>query len=178
VPEEVSPDVKLYVKEQAEEVKRSIKDDIENVRAATTRTFSMVAVVVGLLTGFGVYKLATDYIDASIEKVLEEKSVQQMTDEIKTTLKSVKEMKAEIQTIYEAAKRQKESIGESEFLFVPIDELQKKFGGCKITNKSNIFPFPSCMVAAHRYCTQEKKAKLGVVQEWTKDYRIGIGCIK
>jgi len=71
MPEELSPELKLYVKEEIENVRTKIKEDVEKVKSKATRTFSTVAMVVGLLTGLGVYYPAQSYIDIAITKGLE-----------------------------------------------------------------------------------------------------------
>ena len=54
MPEELSPESKLYVKEEIENVRKEIREDVEKVKSKATKTFTTVAIVVGLLTGLGV----------------------------------------------------------------------------------------------------------------------------
>jgi hypothetical protein len=70
MPEEVSPESKLYVKEEIEKSRKEIKEEVEKVNSKATKTFTTVAIVVGLITGLGVYGSATHYISATIQKKL------------------------------------------------------------------------------------------------------------
>ncbi|MHC4535241.1 MAG: hypothetical protein ACYS6K_14930 [Planctomycetota bacterium] len=56
--EEVSPESKVYVKEEIEKLRKEYNDELEKVKSKTTKTLSGIAVVVGLLTCIGVYGLA------------------------------------------------------------------------------------------------------------------------
>ena len=64
----VSPESKLYVKEEVEKAKKEIKEDIEKANSKAARTFTIVGVVLGILTGVGVYGLAVQHINRSVEK--------------------------------------------------------------------------------------------------------------
>lgn len=67
MPEEPSPESKLYVKEEIEKIRKDIKEDVEKVSSKATKTFTTVAIVVGLITGLGVYGNAKYYIKNTIE---------------------------------------------------------------------------------------------------------------
>ena len=75
MPEELSPGSKLYVKEEIEKSRKEIKEEVEKVKSKATRTFTTVAMVIGLLTGVGVYGLAVKYMDDTIQKALDSKGV-------------------------------------------------------------------------------------------------------
>jgi len=70
MPEEVSPESKLYVKEEIEKTRKDIREEVEKVNSKATKTFTTVAVVVGLITGFGVYGSAKNYINTAVEAKL------------------------------------------------------------------------------------------------------------
>jgi hypothetical protein len=70
MPEEVSPESKLYVKEEIEKTRKEFKEDIKEVQSKTTRTFTTVALVVGLLTGLSIYGSVTSYISTTIRNRL------------------------------------------------------------------------------------------------------------
>jgi hypothetical protein len=71
--EELSPESKLYVKEEIEKARRGFKEEVEKAKSKATKTFSTVAIVVGLLTGLGVYGGAKTYIDNAISEGLNDK---------------------------------------------------------------------------------------------------------
>ena len=64
--EEVSPESKLYVKEEIEKSRKEFKEDLEKAQSKATKTFATVALIVGLLSGLGVYGLVKDYIEDTI----------------------------------------------------------------------------------------------------------------
>ena len=76
--EEMSPESKLYVKEEIEQIRKEFKEDLKEVQSKATRTFTTVALIVGLLTGLGVY-LGLDY---TISKALDETSIKELTAKI------------------------------------------------------------------------------------------------
>ena len=67
MPEEVSPESKLYVKEEIEKTRKEIKEEVEKVNSKATKTFTTVAIVVGFITGLGVYGSAKHYINTAVE---------------------------------------------------------------------------------------------------------------
>jgi microcystin-dependent protein len=67
MPEEVSPESKLYVKEEIEKTRKEIKEEVEKVSSKATKTFTTVAIVIGLITGLGVYGSAKHYINTAVE---------------------------------------------------------------------------------------------------------------
>ncbi len=68
--EEVSPESKIYVKEEIEKSRKEIREEVEKVSSKATKTFTTVAVVVGLVTGLGVYGSAQHYISTTIKDAL------------------------------------------------------------------------------------------------------------
>jgi microcystin-dependent protein len=78
MPEELSPESKLYVKEEIENVRKEIREDVEKVKSKATKTFTTVVIVVGLFTGLGVYGLAVSYIDTAIKQGLEDKGITEL----------------------------------------------------------------------------------------------------
>jgi microcystin-dependent protein len=92
MPEEVSPESKLYVKEEIEKTRKDIREEVEKVNSRATKTFTTVALVVGLLTGLGVYGLAKDYIDTSIKKEIGEDTlakIRKYEDEAENSYKQI-----------------------------------------------------------------------------------------
>lgn len=76
--EELSPETKLYVKEETEKVRKAVKEEVEKVKSKATKTFSTVVIVVGLLTGLGVYGVARDYMKTAINEGLTEQGIQKL----------------------------------------------------------------------------------------------------
>lgn len=76
--EELSSESKLYVQQEIEEVRREMREEREKAKSKAAKTFTTVAVVLGLLTGIGVYGLAVNYIDAAIRRGLEEKGIAEL----------------------------------------------------------------------------------------------------
>lgn len=77
--EELSPESKLYVKEEIEKARKEFKEEVEKVKSRTTRTLSTVVMVVGLLTCVGVYGIAA----RAIQKGLDETTIKELEDEAK-----------------------------------------------------------------------------------------------
>lgn len=67
MPEELSAESKLFVKEEIENVRKEIREDVEKVKSKATKTFTTVVIIVGLLTGLGVYGSAKHYINTAVE---------------------------------------------------------------------------------------------------------------
>lgn len=65
--EDLPPESRLYIKEEIEKVRNHFKEEVENVKSYVTKTLTTVVIVVGLLTGLGVYGLASNYIDKTIQ---------------------------------------------------------------------------------------------------------------
>jgi hypothetical protein len=74
MPEELSPESKIYVKEEIENVRREFKEDLKEARNKATKTFSTVALIVGLLVSLGVYGLVKSALSATTIKTLEEQA--------------------------------------------------------------------------------------------------------
>lgn len=83
MPEELSPESKLYVKEEIDKVrekieeqvkdtKKAIEEQVKKARSGSMRTFSIVTAVVAFLVGVGVYGSAVKYMDKAISKGLED----------------------------------------------------------------------------------------------------------
>ena len=75
MPEELSPESKLFVKEEIEKIRKDIREEVEEVKSKTTKTFTTVAIVVGLITGLGVYGIAKSYINTAVEAQLDADTV-------------------------------------------------------------------------------------------------------
>jgi hypothetical protein len=73
--EELSPESKLYLKEEIEKLSKEFKEELEKIKSKTTKIISTVVIVVGFLTGLGVYGLAVNYIDDAIAEGLKNKSI-------------------------------------------------------------------------------------------------------
>ncbi|MHC4440466.1 MAG: hypothetical protein ACYS3S_24210 [Planctomycetota bacterium] len=76
--EELSPETRLYVKEEIEKVRKEVKEEVEKVKSKATKTFSTVVIVVGLLTGLGVYGIARDYMKTAINEGLSGQGIQNL----------------------------------------------------------------------------------------------------
>jgi hypothetical protein len=68
--EEVSPESKLYVKEEIDKSRKEIKEEVEKINSKATKTFTTVAMIVGLLTGLSVYGGAKQYMSETINNRL------------------------------------------------------------------------------------------------------------
>jgi len=68
--EELSPESKLYVKEEIEKVKKEFKEDLKEAQSKATKTFTTVALIIGLIASVGVYGLAKSSIKNTIEDEL------------------------------------------------------------------------------------------------------------
>ena len=77
--EELSPESKLYVKEEIEKMRKEFKEDLKEVQSKATKTFSTVAMIVGLLTCVGVYGIAA----RAIQKGLDETTIKELEGEAK-----------------------------------------------------------------------------------------------
>jgi hypothetical protein len=69
--EEVSPESKLYVKEEIEKSRKEFKEDLQDARSRATKTFTTVALIVGLLTGLGVVGSVIYYMSTTTIAKLE-----------------------------------------------------------------------------------------------------------
>lgn len=78
--EELSPETKIYVKEEIEKIKKEFKEEVEKVNSKATKTFTTVALIVGLLTCGGVYGLAAK----AIQKGLDETIIKTLVSEAQT----------------------------------------------------------------------------------------------
>ena len=65
--EEVSPESKVYVKEEVEKMRKEFKEDLKDAQSKATKTFSTVALIVGLLGSLGVYGFTKDFITNAIK---------------------------------------------------------------------------------------------------------------
>lgn len=100
MPEELSPESKLFIKEEIEKVRKENKEELEKVKSKSTKTFAAIAIVVGLLTGLGVYGLVVNYIG----KVMEEQIGKGTRDEITQFRDDSRSLKDEILGIKTQAK--------------------------------------------------------------------------
>ncbi|MCP4258689.1 MAG: hypothetical protein GY774_14490 [Planctomycetes bacterium] len=129
--EELSPELKLYVKEEIEKVRKENREEVEKVKSKATKTFTTVVIVVGLLTGLGVYGLAANYIDTAIQEGLGEdtlekikehetqaKSLRDDIDKIHTTAETtLSELKTELEKHQVAAPNGYACIGDIKFVW-------------------------------------------------------------
>ncbi|MFX0200377.1 MAG: hypothetical protein ACFFCW_30025 [Candidatus Hodarchaeota archaeon] len=60
--EEVSPESKLYVKEEIEKSRKEFKEDLEKAQSRATKTFATIGMIVGLLAGVGVWSSTIIYV--------------------------------------------------------------------------------------------------------------------
>ena len=102
--EELSPESKLYVKQEIEEVRREMKEEREKAKSKAAKTFTTAAVVLGLLTGAGVYGLAVNYVDAALRKALEEKGITELKSNAEDLVKDMTELKSNAEELVDVAK--------------------------------------------------------------------------
>ena len=100
--EELSPETKLYVKEEIEKVRKEVKEEIEKVKSKATKTFSTVVIVVGLLTGLGVYGLARDYMKTAINEGLTEQGIQKLKSEAEGHVQDINDCVVEANVSYKS----------------------------------------------------------------------------
>lgn len=60
--EELSPESKLYVKEEIDKIRKDFKEDLKEAQSKATKTFTTVALIVGLLAGVGIWSSNMLYI--------------------------------------------------------------------------------------------------------------------
>jgi hypothetical protein len=70
--EEVSPESKLYVKEEIEKMRKEFKEDLEKANSKATKTFATIAMIIGLLGSLGIYGLVKSALSDTAIKTLEE----------------------------------------------------------------------------------------------------------
>jgi len=102
MPEEVSPESKLYVKEEIEKSRKEIKEEVEKVNSKATKIFTTVAIVVGLITGLGVYGNAKFYIKSTIEDKLGRDTLDEIEEnriKAKNSYRKIVEYEAEAEKI-------------------------------------------------------------------------------
>ncbi|UCE07287.1 MAG: hypothetical protein JSW07_04445 [bacterium] len=68
--EGLSPESKLYVKEELEKVRNEFKEELKDAQSKATKIFTTVALIIGLLASVGVYGLAKSSIKNAIEDEL------------------------------------------------------------------------------------------------------------
>jgi len=78
MPEELSPESKLYVKEELEKVRNEFKEGLKDAQSKTTKIFSTVALIIGLLASMGVYGLAKSSIKNAIEDELSKTTIKKL----------------------------------------------------------------------------------------------------
>lgn len=76
MPEELSPESKLYIKEEIEKVRKEFKGDLKDAQSKSTKIFSTVAMIIGLVTGIGVYL----GINNSIKEKLNESGLSKLVE--------------------------------------------------------------------------------------------------
>lgn len=100
MPEELSPESKLYVKEEIEKMRKEFKEEVEKAKSKATKTLSTVAIVVGLLTGLSVYGGAQTYIDTAISKGLEEKGITDLVADVNNYVEQAEGLVADANNSY------------------------------------------------------------------------------
>ncbi|MCP4262905.1 MAG: hypothetical protein GY774_36150 [Planctomycetes bacterium] len=66
--EEVSPESKVYVKEEIDKMRKEFKEDLNDARSRATKTFTIVALIVGLLTTLGVYGNISSLLRSKVQQ--------------------------------------------------------------------------------------------------------------
>ena len=64
--EEVSPESKLYVNEEIEKIRKEFREDLKDAQSRATKTFTTVALIIGLLASVGVFGLAKSYVNTAL----------------------------------------------------------------------------------------------------------------
>jgi hypothetical protein len=83
MPEELSSESKLYIKEEIDKIRKDFKEDLKEAQAKATKTFATIALIVGVLASLGVYYSAREYIDSEVGKRLDAATVQKIEDDLK-----------------------------------------------------------------------------------------------
>lgn len=81
--EELSPESKLYVKEELEKVRNEFKEGLKDAQSKTTKIFTTIALIVGLLASMGIYGLVKDYMKTTIQTAIDDKLGEQAVKEFK-----------------------------------------------------------------------------------------------
>lgn len=122
---EVSPEEKLYVKEEIEKTRKDFKEDLEKASSKTTRTFSMLALILGILTGLGIYGLAGKYIDSVIQEKTNQTAMAKIKEKMDILNKNIGETEDEINKLKTNIENKK----------IEVDNLPKKIA--EILNKAD-----------------------------------------
>ena len=91
--EELSPESKLYIKEEIEKVRKEVKEDLKEARTKATKTFSTVAIVVGLIAGFGAYFS----MESAVQTKLGEAGMTELIQQAIDANNYIKEVKTNVQ---------------------------------------------------------------------------------
>lgn len=100
MPEELSPESKLYVKEEIQKSSKEFKGEIEKVKSQTTKVFTTVVIVVGLLTGLGVYGGAKNYINKAVNENLEEAGITELKSKAQELVEKINSHEAQAKKSY------------------------------------------------------------------------------
>ena len=112
--EELSPESKLYVKQEIDQVRREMRQETEKAKAKAVRTFTTFAVVLGLLTGAGVYGLAVKYIDAVIRDAVTAEGIAKLKSKAENLVKGITELNSSADDLVDVAKDRVKRIHEHE----------------------------------------------------------------
>ncbi len=112
MPEELSPESKLFVKEEIEKIRKDIREEVEDVKSKTTKTFTTVVIVVGLITGLGVYGSAKHYINTAVEAKIGTETMDEIKERKNQAQKFVNDIKGLVEDAKSHVKRAENSYNE------------------------------------------------------------------
>jgi hypothetical protein len=93
MPEELSPESKLYVKEEIEKVRNEFKEGLKDAQSKATKTFTTVALIVGLLASMGVYGLAKSSIKNAVEDELSKTTIKNLATDANMLVVEIENIK-------------------------------------------------------------------------------------
>ena len=102
--EELSPESKLYVKGEIEKLSNEFKQDLKESQSKATKTFTAVALIIGLLASVGVLSLAKDYANKALSNTAIKTIVadaNELKDSCEESLNKAKSCVAKIESLTE-----------------------------------------------------------------------------
>ena len=100
MPEELSPESKLYLKEELEKVRKEFKEELKEAQSKSTKIFSTVAMIVGLLTALGVYYPAKNSIKNAIDKAFEGTTIKNLEEEVAFSCDNIKKYEVDANDLH------------------------------------------------------------------------------
>jgi len=131
--EELSPESKLYLKEELEKVRNEFKEGLKDAQSKTTKIFTTIALIVGLLASMGIYGLVKDYmkttiqtnVKTAIDEKLDEESVAQFEKRKGEVEKNMNEAEGLVEKLEQSRSEVEQKINMAEGYLEEILNLKK-----------------------------------------------------